>query len=778
MPARRHSGFTLLELSIVVTIFGIILAAVFNMGNYLMDSFERVQTRNELDVIEQALMAYRTVYNRLPCPADATLAETDVNYGVEGVSAGACTTGSTYNGNGIRTVAASPGPTANYLDSTNHVVEGAVPFKALNLPKGFLYDGWGRKFAYAVNYLVTGTNVMLGQALNEQCGISVTDAAGAAGARTKGALYALASFGQDGHGGYLKGGTRNNAGSTNTAELTNCHCSQTTASETTYAASYVMQDRTEDPTSSTDLFDDQVRFKERWQMMTYDDMYRSGHPVCTYGFRADGFTASQRTGAGSMGHGAVAVGDINGDGIPDLLTGAWYPSSTLYVIFGTKVGFPNPLPLNSLNGTNGFTITNVGYPEQLVVGDVNGDGIADIVLGQYILIDVIFGHTGSWPATMDADYWTNKLNGTNGFYLVPETWGSEKYGDNALAIGDINGDGVNDIIFDDEINSRLYVLFGQKCGGATSGYAACPASPSPIALADGTHGFYLNQHGAAGHDYQPVAIADINGDGIPDLLIGATNCACDFIDVVFGHKGSWAAINGGTLGSLTPAQGAYFGENGSPNVWNDLGGNLAVGDVNGDGKNEIIMGAANNPGGFGTVNGGGSGIVYIVPSANIVWGSAVYDVVALVNSGNAYWITPASGDQLSGGNITIGDVNGDGVNDMIISCPGCATDGSVFVIYGKGVTLSNTDLNITPLIGTNGFRINCSNPSDAGQCGGGWPAGWLVTGDINGDGIADIVISNPLGTDANGDTQAGYTYVVFGHNGNFPINPFPLSNIQ
>src|SRR4051794_17028225 len=104
---------------------------------------------------------------------------------------------------------------------------------------------------------------MLGQRLNEMCGISVTDASGVAGNRTRGAVYALVSFGADGHGGYLKGGARMNAGSTNTDEQTNCHCDSSAsaagyaaAHPPGYAASYVGKDATENPASSTDKFDD------------------------------------------------------------------------------------------------------------------------------------------------------------------------------------------------------------------------------------------------------------------------------------------------------------------------------------------------------------------------------------------------------------------------------------------------------------------------------------------------------------------------------------------
>src|SRR6201999_4225012 len=98
-----------------------------------------------------------------------------------------------------------------------------------------------------------------------------------------------------------------------TNEQYNCHC-DVTASTTAYAASYVQMDRTEDAASSKDLFDNLVRYKMRWQMMTYDDTYNQNpSPVCTQGLIINGFVAGQNSGGRTPA--AIAIGDVNGDGI-------------------------------------------------------------------------------------------------------------------------------------------------------------------------------------------------------------------------------------------------------------------------------------------------------------------------------------------------------------------------------------------------------------------------------------------------------------------------------
>ena len=135
------------------------------MGSSMIESARIASTRNKLDAIEAALMAYRTAYNRIPCPADATLATGNANYGVEAANMGSCTGGT---------------PAANLSDSTHLVVEGAVPVKSLHVPEEFMYDGWGRKFEYAAAMSATAVQGFASIGVSEMCGITVRDAAASA----------------------------------------------------------------------------------------------------------------------------------------------------------------------------------------------------------------------------------------------------------------------------------------------------------------------------------------------------------------------------------------------------------------------------------------------------------------------------------------------------------------------------------------------------------------------------------------------------------------------
>jgi prepilin-type N-terminal cleavage/methylation domain-containing protein len=258
-------GFTILELSLVLTIIALItsMGIVSSLG--IMESAKRTSTEQKIDAIEKALMTFRLTKNRLPCPAVFTHPVTDTNYGLEADNPGSCT------GVALNQVTESTAAPVK--------VEGAVPVRSLNLPDEYMYDAWGRKFSYGVQANATAYDAFSLVMPNESCSITVQ---AASGTRTSGAVYALVSHGPNGHGGYLSTGVRMNAGSTNASELANCDCTNT-AADGVYNGTYVQQDVTES-TTVTNIFDDIVRYRERWQLQSADDHqsftgYKGGHLI-------------------------------------------------------------------------------------------------------------------------------------------------------------------------------------------------------------------------------------------------------------------------------------------------------------------------------------------------------------------------------------------------------------------------------------------------------------------------------------------------------------------
>jgi hypothetical protein len=250
------------------------------------------------------------------------------------------------------------------------------------------------------------------------------------------------------------------------------------------------------------------------------------------GFQLDG------SGFSELGSALGRAGDVNGDGFDDIVIGAFKNSSgaqyggSSYVVFGHSGAFTSPLSVTGLNGSNGFRL--VGSSEGCYsgwsvsgIGDLNGDGFDDVAVGQPVTVNqyptidasgrtfVIFGHSGAFAASIGL----TSLNGSNGFRLDgPGTGGSS--GDRVAAAGDVNGDGIEDLMigavgatFAGGNSGSTYVVFGRQ--------GSYPATFG-LSTLNGSNGFRID--GAAAHDTSGRGVAgvgDVNGDGLDDLVIGA-----------------------------------------------------------------------------------------------------------------------------------------------------------------------------------------------------------------------------------------------------------------
>ncbi|NBX03525.1 MAG: WD40 repeat domain-containing protein [Alphaproteobacteria bacterium] len=234
MSRKYITAFTLLELSIVIVIIAVITAMGVVSTQGITEAAKRAATENKMDVIEKALMDFRTVNGRLPCPADITIANGGANYGEEATTAN---------------------PYSLSDDYCIYARLGTIPVKALGLPDEYMVDGWGNRFTYNMQgYRSTAilNTVRLDTIYPVSDSIMVNDAAGAA--RSSAVLYTLISHGPNGYEAYTTSGTQNPL-STNGEE-------QATAFRS--AGPPVQKD-------ATSVFDDIVRYKEHWQMQTEED---------------------------------------------------------------------------------------------------------------------------------------------------------------------------------------------------------------------------------------------------------------------------------------------------------------------------------------------------------------------------------------------------------------------------------------------------------------------------------------------------------------------------
>jgi hypothetical protein len=419
---------------------------------------------------------------------------------------------------------------------------------------------------------------------------------------------------------------------------------------------------------------------------------------------SNGFKLNGNNIADYAGISVSGVGDVNGDGIDDLIIGAnkvdlngpGSNSGQSYVVFGGQTDFPATVELNNLNGSNGFKFNGNGAFHQVgtsvsEAGDVNGDGLADIIIGA----------VGAGP---------------NGFY-----------------------------------SGQSYVIFGSQ--------NAFPAMLSPNNL-NGSQGFRINGIASLDRAGRSVSGAgDVNGDGLDDLIIGAYNADPNGSYsgqsyIVFGNANGFSADV--ELNNLNGNSG--FKLNGGAAL--DRVG-IAVSDasdVNGDGLDDFIVSASS-----ADPNGPQSGQIYLV-FGNRTGFPTTLELNNLDGSNGFKLNGIAAGDYAGVSANNAGDINGDGLHDLIIGAPGTDSNGmnagQVYVIFGNRFGFPNI-FELNNLNGKNGFKLNGIAAEDrAGNAVSG-------AGDINGDGIDDVIIAASF-ADPNSKTDAGQAYVIYGQDYSLP----------
>lgn len=479
------------------------------------------------------------------------------------------------------------------------------------------------------------------------------------------------------------------------------------------------------------------------------------------GFVFEGIDDDDQAGAS-----VAAIGDVNGDGIGDLaiassratVDGVQF-AGEVYVVFGTGVGFPARFALSDLDGTNGFILTGSVEFERVgsdvaAAGDFNDDGIADFLIGAYGGTSddgavgrcyLIFGRAGGFPASLSLA----SLDGVNG--IAFNGIGVDDGCGNSLAgAGDLNGDGIDDICFgaewaDPEGRSnagQCYVVYGKN--------DEFPAEWD-VSTLNGSTGFTISGIAADNHVGRGVAFAgDLNGDGIDDLVVGASyvNSFAGAVYVIFGDDEGYPASF--DLTSLDGSNGvALHGEDDE-----QAGASVSsAGDLNADGIVDLLIGATTS------ANPGRAFVVFGRTGAY----PASYRLADLNGSNGFVFIGQHQNDNYGASVSNAGDLNSDGIDDLIIGSYSAdppteagSNQGQAFVLFGRDTGFP-ASMDVSSLNGANGFMLTGRDPDDN--------AGYDVAsaGDVNGDGIDDILVS---ATGAGpGESEIGESYVVYGRLG-------------
>ncbi len=454
--------------------------------------------------------------------------------------------------------------------------------------------------------------------------------------------------------------------------------------------------------------------------------------------------------AGDQSGGSVSsAGDVNGDGFDDLLIGAsWADASgnaktnagDSYVIFG-GASLPATIDLANL-GSAGITIFGADAADRSGsvsnAGDVNGDGFDDLLIGAFFADAsgnvksgagdsyLIFG-AAALPATIDL-----ANLGAAGITIFGADAGDFS-GSSVSSAGDVNGDGFDDLV----IGAFLAAASGNAKSLAGESYVIFGGASLPATIDLATLGSAgITIFGADADDRSGISVSgagDVNGDGFDDLLIGAVwadasgdakSYAGDSY-VIFGGESLPATIDLANLGS---AGITIFGAD-----EDDRSGFLvsSAGDVNGDGFDDLLVGASGgDASGNAKYNAGDSYVIFGGESL-----PATIDLATLGSAGITIFGADAS-DQIGGSVSSAGDVNGDGFDDLLIGAHLADASGNLELSAGESYVI----------FGGNGFTSSVTHPGTAaaetltGTAGANLMVGGRENDTLLGTGGADVLI--------------------------------------
>ncbi|MFH1468368.1 MAG: MopE-related protein [Pseudomonadota bacterium] len=440
---------------------------------------------------------------------------------------------------------------------------------------------------------------------------------------------------------------------------------------------------------------------------------------------ADHVTFTGEDGGDYAGGAVAGAGDVDGDGLDDLLIGApgWNALSSQGVAYLVRGSIT---PADALLSAADMRLIGDSSSEQAGaavagVGDVDGDGLHDLLIGAPH--DATVGSHGgqAYLVLGRATLADLSLGGASAVFTAPAAY--QEAGASLAGAGDVDGDGLDDLL----IGAPLADLPRTNVGAA---YLVLGTSHPPdlvLSAADATFSGSLTGESAG---TAVAGIGDVDGDGLDDLLIGAP-----FAMYTLSGQGAAYLVLGTASPaglSLAVADAIFTGER----TGDAAGGAVAgAGDVDGDGLFDLLIGAA-----AAAASATSAGQAYLV------LGSAGLATATLAGA-DATFEGDVAGDEMGAALAGAGDVDGDGFADLLFGAPQAvgpagATGAAYLVPGGTGHGGGGVGAVGQRLLGT----------------GLGEEAGCAVAGagDVDGDGLGDLLVGAQLATDSASGQGAAY----------------------
>ena len=396
-----------------------------------------------------------------------------------------------------------------------------------------------------------------------------------------------------------------------------------------------------------------------------------------------------------------SAGDVNGDGYEDIIIGAPFNDAggvnagRAYIYFGGTV--MDSIADVILTGEAAGDIFGISVSS---AGDVNGDSYDDVIVGAQE------NSAGGTAAGRVYIYFGGELMDDIADIIMTGTTSNNFFGKCVAGAGDVNGDGYDDVLasapYYNNSTGITYIFYGGSL---------MDTIPDVVMIGENLVQYFGSSIASAG---------DVNGDSFADVLIGgAYNSSSTFAGKAYLY-----------LGGVSMDSTADVVMNGEM-ISDRFGYSVSsAGDVNGDGFSDVIIGSINNDAG-----GMDAGRAYVY------FGDANMDNIA-------DWISTgeASEDQFGSSVASVGDVNGDGFGDIIVGAyqndAGGMDAGRAYVYFGAANMDSIADWTFTGEAEEDLFGLAVG-----------------AAGDVNGDGIADVIIGAPYNDFGGVDAGKAYLYL-------------------